>query len=216
MRFARQSAIFRGPVDPAALVGVLFLLVIFLLVGSLLYTPGVQIRFEDQAPPNAPVLTVTSDNMVVFAGKTNARNQLEDLREGPLKAVPAGLPVRLQVERGADPKLVQQVKNIFRVQLSTNDGFNLSGTDNAVAIVAINFRGQCFYDNRLVTDSVLETELRARLHDAERSARQLTLILEPDRATENDAIMRVYRLGRRAGITDFLQAEAVAPRLLTQ
>ena len=62
MRFARHAKIFRGPLDPAPVAGVLLLLMIFMLLGSLVYTPGVLV---DLGQP----IFVTSSN-IAFAGKS--------------------------------------------------------------------------------------------------------------------------------------------------
>lgn len=40
MRFARNARIFRGQLDAAPFAAVFFLLVIFMMLGSLVYTPG--------------------------------------------------------------------------------------------------------------------------------------------------------------------------------
>jgi len=44
MKFPRNARIFRGQLDAAPFAAVLFLLVIFMLLGSLVYTPGVRIQ----------------------------------------------------------------------------------------------------------------------------------------------------------------------------
>ena len=44
MKFPRNARIFRGQFDAAPFASVFFLLVIFALVGSLVYTPGVRLR----------------------------------------------------------------------------------------------------------------------------------------------------------------------------
>jgi biopolymer transport protein ExbD len=44
MRFPRNAKIFRGQIDAAPLAGIFFLLVIFLLLASLVYTPGIPIQ----------------------------------------------------------------------------------------------------------------------------------------------------------------------------
>jgi biopolymer transport protein ExbD len=44
MKFPRNARIFRGQLDAAPLALVFFLLVIFLMLGSLVYTPGVRLR----------------------------------------------------------------------------------------------------------------------------------------------------------------------------
>jgi biopolymer transport protein ExbD len=207
MRFARQASIFRGPVDPAPLVCVFFLLVIFMLLGSLLYTPGVLVRFEGSDTPDAQTITVTSGGEILFAGKTNQAADLEQLRAADLKNAPGGQPFRLQVQPGADPKLVEQVRGLFQVQLPTNDIGNLTGTSNPTVVVAVNFRGQCFFENRLVQEPELKEELRRRLQEASRASKKLTLVLWADKAAENEVVMRLYRLARDAGITEFLLAE---------
>ncbi|HEX4121812.1 MAG TPA: biopolymer transporter ExbD [Verrucomicrobiae bacterium] len=66
MRFARQARIFRGPLDPAPVASVLMLLVIFIMMSSLLYTPGVLIRL-----PDGDHLTVT-DNPTIVVGLDSA------------------------------------------------------------------------------------------------------------------------------------------------
>ena len=200
MRFARQASIFRGPLDPGPVVGVLFL-----LLGSLLYTPGVLVKFEGSAAPDAQTITVTSDGGVIFAGKTNTAAELERLRAGDLKNATNSPPFRLQVEPGADPRLVEQVRGLFQVQLP--DGDNLTGTDNPTVIVAVNFRGQCFFENRPVQEQELKAELRRRFQEASRASKKLTLVLWADKAAENEVIMRLNRLARDAGITECLLAE---------
>jgi len=44
MKFPRNARIFRGQLDAAPLALVFFLLVIFLMLGSLVYTPGVRLQ----------------------------------------------------------------------------------------------------------------------------------------------------------------------------
>jgi biopolymer transport protein ExbD len=207
MRFARQATIFRGPLDAGPVVGVLFLLVIFMLLGSLLYTPGVLVKFEGSAAPDAQTLTITSGGDIIFAGKTNRAAELEQLRAGELKKAPGNQPFRIQAEPGADPRLVEQVRGLFQVQLPTNDILNLTGTDNPTVIVAVNFRGQCFFENRPVQEQELKDELRRRLQEASRASKKLTMVLWADKAAENEVVMRLYRLARDVGITEFLLAE---------
>lgn len=214
MRFARQASIFRGPLDPAPVVGVLFLLVIFMLVGSLLYTPGVLVKFTGSALSDSladtNTITVTSSGDVIFAGRTNTAAELEQLRSSDLKNAPVGQPFRLLAESGADPKLVQQVRDLFQVQLPTNDIGNLTGTDNPTVIVAVNFRGQCFFENKLVEEAELKEALRQRLLETSRASKKLTLVLWADKSVENGVVMHLFRLAREAGITEFLQAEQPA------
>ena len=46
MRFPRNARIFRGQLDAAPFLSVLFLLVMFMLLGSLIYTPGLRVPLE--------------------------------------------------------------------------------------------------------------------------------------------------------------------------
>ncbi len=46
MRFARNAKVFRGQLDAAPFAGVFFLLVIFLLLASLVYTPGLRVGIQ--------------------------------------------------------------------------------------------------------------------------------------------------------------------------
>ena len=82
MKFPRSAKIFRGQLDAAPLVGVLFLLVIFLLLSALVYTPGVTIELptaDGALGTDNPTLTVA----VTPAGQIYYENQLvsaEDLK----------------------------------------------------------------------------------------------------------------------------------------
>jgi biopolymer transport protein ExbD len=206
MRFARQSVIFRGPLDPAAVVCVFFLLVIFVMARSLTYTPGVLVRFRGPGLPDRETLVVTRENTVIFEGKTNTAAELDQLRAN-LKNSTNSPPFRLLAESGADSKLVERVQSLFPIQLPTNDLANLTGTDNPTVIVAVNFRGQCFYENRPIQERELKNELRTRLEEVSRQNKKLTLVLEADRSTENEVVMRLLRLAREVGIPEFLLAE---------
>ena len=64
MRFARHARIFRGPLDPAPLASVMLLLMIFMLLSSLLYTPGVAIKLPEGGHwpgTDNPTVVVTMD-----------------------------------------------------------------------------------------------------------------------------------------------------------
>ena len=207
MRFARQATIFRGPLDPAAVVGVLFLLVIFMMLGSLLYTPGVLIRFDSSATPDAQTITITRNGSILFAGKTNTVADLEQMRAEDLKNALGNQPFRLELEPGADPKLAEQVRNLFQIRLPEGGTNYLTGTDNPTVIVAVNFRGQCFFENRPVQEQELKAELRSRFLEISRASKNLTMVLWADGATENKVIMHLYKLAQDVGITECLLAE---------
>jgi biopolymer transport protein ExbD len=87
MKFPRHSRLLRGPFDMAPFVAVLFLLVIFLMLGGLIYTPGVLIQ-----PPVADDLPGTDKPTVAVAldagGRLYFANQIvtEDKLKSALRA----------------------------------------------------------------------------------------------------------------------------------
>lgn len=64
MKFPRNARIFRGQLDAAPFAAVFFLLVIFLMLGSLMYTPGVRLELpvaEDLPGTDKPTVAVAID-----------------------------------------------------------------------------------------------------------------------------------------------------------
>ncbi|HEY3862578.1 MAG TPA: hypothetical protein VGO59_11895 [Verrucomicrobiae bacterium] len=196
MRFPRHARIFRGPVDAAPMAGVFLLLMIFIMLGSLVYTPGVMVDA-------GPAITVTSSNLIAFAGKTYKPGEMDQLRID-LRAWPGNRDFAVKVQPGANPSLGQQVSNLFQITLPS--GKDLAGTDNETAVVRVNFLGQCFFENRLVQDAELKHELARRLRLAERDSKQLTLVLMMDQAAELKVLTRLEGLAREVGIPDIERA----------
>ena len=80
MKFPRTAKVFRGQLDAAPLAAVFFLLVMFLLLSSLIYTPGVKIKLPvamDLPGADCSTLTVAVD----ANGKFYFKNQLLSERE---------------------------------------------------------------------------------------------------------------------------------------
>jgi biopolymer transport protein ExbD len=73
MKFPRNARIFRGQLDAAPFAIVFFLLVIFMMLGSLVYTPGVHIQL-----PVADNLTGTDKPTVQVAIDSNGRLYYEN------------------------------------------------------------------------------------------------------------------------------------------
>lgn len=82
MKFPRNARIFRGQLDAAPFAAVLFLLVIFLMLGSLVYTPGVALHL-----PLADNLPGTDKPSISVAIDANGRLYFENqwIEEGPLR-----------------------------------------------------------------------------------------------------------------------------------
>jgi biopolymer transport protein ExbD len=77
MKFPRNARIFRGQLDAAPFISVFFLLVIFVLLGSMTYTPGVRIELPSGAGLSGvegPALAVAID----ANGRFYFKNQLTD------------------------------------------------------------------------------------------------------------------------------------------
>jgi biopolymer transport protein ExbD len=80
MKFPRNARIFRGQLDAAPFAIVFFLLVIFVMLGSLLYTPGVHLKLPvaDNLPGlNSPSVAVAIDS----SGRFFFENQLVEESE---------------------------------------------------------------------------------------------------------------------------------------
>jgi biopolymer transport protein ExbD len=70
MKFPRQVRILRGQFDMAPFAAVLFLLVIFLMLGALVPVPGLRVRLQ---PPAADNLPGTDKPTVAMAVDSNGR-----------------------------------------------------------------------------------------------------------------------------------------------
>jgi biopolymer transport protein ExbD len=82
MKFPRHSRLLRGPFDMAPFVAVLFLLVIFLMLGGLIYTPGVLIQpplADDLPGTDKPTVAVAVDaeGRFYFANQIIAEDKLK-------------------------------------------------------------------------------------------------------------------------------------------
>jgi biopolymer transport protein ExbD len=69
MKFPRNARIFRGQLDAAPFASVFFLLIIFVLLGSMLYAPGIRVNLPSAG--NQP-LAGTSGPTISVAVTTNA------------------------------------------------------------------------------------------------------------------------------------------------
>jgi biopolymer transport protein ExbD len=197
MRFARHARIFHGPLDIAPVASVVLLLMMFMMLGSLVYTPGVLIGLGQ-------TITVTQTNTITFGDKTYEAGEMDRLR-ADLRSLRGDAVFGVAMEPGANPALGQQVSNLFQITLP--DGHNLVGTDNATMVVAVNFLGQYFYQNRLVQDAELKAELASQIKLAAGNSKKLTMILLVDKAAEFKVLSRLYALAGEAGLGETIMAE---------
>lgn len=82
MKFPRNARVFRGQLDAAPFAAVFFLLLLFLMLSNLVYTPGVHIQLpvaDNLAGIDKPSIAVAIDS----SGRFFYRNQL--IEEGELR-----------------------------------------------------------------------------------------------------------------------------------
>jgi biopolymer transport protein ExbD len=97
MKFPRNARIFRGQLDAAPFAAVFFLMVIFVLLGTLVYTPGVHITLPsapaaDVAGVDGPTIAVAVDKH----GRYYYQNQV--VTEADLK-----LALETEVKKSSQP-----------------------------------------------------------------------------------------------------------------
>ena len=136
MKFPRNARIFRGQLEAAPFASVFFLLLIFVLLGSRLYTPG----------------------------------------------------IRIDLPLGGD----------------------FPGTDQPTITVAVDARGQYYFENQMVRTNELVVRLREAV---EKSPEPLTLVVQADKTMTYQNLIALGALAGNAGITNLLAA--TLPRVFT-
>lgn len=201
MRFQRHAKIFRGQLDSAPVAGVFFLLIIFVLLGSLVYTPGVLVELKEKDPVSSETVFLSRTGVVFFANNTYTTDQLDQLRVD-LRNLTSGEPLQFKAEKGVPTKLRDRVREMLLIEPPLAEG--MLGTDNPVAIVAVNARGQFFFENELIKEDQLRGQLKEKQIAASRESKNLTLILLADRSVTEETIVRVCSLAGEIGIKEVL------------
>ena len=93
MKFPRNARIFRGQLDAAPFAAVFFLLVIFVMLGSLTYTPGVPLELpvaNDLPGTDKPTVSVAIDGngRLYFENQSIDENQLRGRLRQAVKTSP--------------------------------------------------------------------------------------------------------------------------------
>ncbi len=145
---------------------------------------------------------MTSAGAIVYRGTTytNLAQAHAALQQPPVSRI------SLVADPGADPRATREVNSWFEVNLPSVK--QMTGTDNPAVIVAVNFRGQFFFENRLVDETELKTELARRLAAARRQSSDLTLALLMDKDTPNQVFLHLCDLARAIGFKEALVTEA--------
>ena len=207
MRFPRNAKIFRGHLDAAPLAGVFFLLLIFLLLASLIYTPGTQLHFSSNAPADGTRkrIAVFDTGRIVYENQSYRTNSLDRLRDS-LKNLPPQTTLVISAPE-ASREIVTQLRDLARslgllvessgIAIELPSAQNGLGTDGPYEVVSVNLTGQFFYKNQLITPPQLKLRLGTL---AKESPEPLTLVILADKDVENGVIQSLTQLAQEAGI----------------
>jgi biopolymer transport protein ExbD len=119
MKFPRNARIFRGQLDAAPFIAVFFLLVIFVMLGSLAYTPGVRVSLpvSDELPGvagPAVAIIVTANGQFYFRNKLMGETELKsELRES-VRSSSAPLTLVVKADRAVNQETMMRVMSLAR------------------------------------------------------------------------------------------------------
>jgi biopolymer transport protein ExbD len=202
MRFARQARIFRGTLDPAAVAGVFLLLLIFLMLTTLVRTPGVLIELGEGKQAEPPVIRIARSGAIIFDGKTYPPGSMQQLR-ADLQHSRFKPPLTYQADSGAPRGAIDRLNDLVQIQLPiATDGV---ASANPTVVVYVNFLGQFFFDNQVVTDAQLKALLADAVARYKKQARDLTVVLYEDRDTHHEVNIRLFQIATEAGVKQVLE-----------
>jgi biopolymer transport protein ExbD len=118
MKFPRTARIFRGQLDAAPFAAVLFLLVIFLMLGSLVYTPGVPLQLpvaNDLPGTDKPTIAVAIDGngRLFFENQGIEENQLRGRLRQAAKQTPE-LTLLVQADKSVSYDMLMRLTLLAR------------------------------------------------------------------------------------------------------
>ena len=105
MKFPRNARIFRGQLDFAPFAAVLFLLVIFVLLGKMLYTPGIPVRLPAAGNLNlpgaeGPTLSVAvTTNAIYFQDQQVSQSEFSNKLAAAKQSISEPLTLILRVDK---------------------------------------------------------------------------------------------------------------------
>ena len=119
MKFPRNARIFRGQLDAAPFATVLFLLVIFLLLGSLVYTPGVRLELPvaDNLPgTESPTVAVAIDanGRWYFENEAVEESRLRDRLSQLVAQSPQPLTLVVQADKAVTTEMLVRLSMLAR------------------------------------------------------------------------------------------------------
>lgn len=214
MRFPRNTKIFRGQLDVVPLVGVLFLLLIFILLSSLIYTPGIPVALDNELTMTGTerrTLTISRSGDIIFNERTNRIADLEQLRND-FKTMPPHSVVVVHADAESPRQVAVEVRNAARglpitletpsVPIVLPPANAVIGTPNPTVSVAVNLGGQYFYENRIISGPALQNRLSNLVV---RTSQPLTLLVIADESVEYRVMVQLAEIAKKSGISDLLQ-----------
>ena len=111
MKFPRNARVFRGQLDAAPFATVLFLLLIFLMLSSLVYTPGVRVKLPmandlpgtDQAPVT---VAVEKSGLLYFENQLIGEKELRSRLAKVVKSSSGPLTLVVQADEDVPQKIL--------------------------------------------------------------------------------------------------------------
>jgi biopolymer transport protein ExbD len=119
MKFPRNARVFRGQLDAAPFAIVFFLLVIFLLLGSLVYTPGVHLRLPvagELPGTDKPTIAVAIDpnGRLYFENQLIQEDRLRERLRSAVKASPEPLTLLVQADKAVSYDQLMRLSTLAR------------------------------------------------------------------------------------------------------
>lgn len=97
------------------------------------------------------------------------------------------------------------------VKLNLPGAADLPGTDDATVAVAVDARGQFYFDNQIIPEDLLKSRLTGAV---KKSVTPLTLLVQADKSVSYETLIQLSLLARDAGMKQILlatQPQAIAP-----
>jgi biopolymer transport protein ExbD len=125
MKFPRNARIFRGRLDAAPLASVFFLLVIFIMLGSLVRTPGVRLQLpeaSDLPGTDRPTIAVAIDTggLLYFQNQRIERDALRERLRQAAKTAPEPLTLVVQADKKVTCEMLMDLTLLARESGITN------------------------------------------------------------------------------------------------
>jgi biopolymer transport protein ExbD len=119
MKFPRNARIFKGQLDAAPFAAVFFLLVIFLMLGARVYTPGVRLELPvaaDLPGTDKPSIAVAIDatGRLYFENQWIAENELKNRLAAAAKDSPQPLTLIVQADKAVSYDMLIRLTMLAR------------------------------------------------------------------------------------------------------